>query len=126
MDKKTILNVANVIWKQILATASNHFVVLSWGILSKAATKINYVIDGHNMTMPALVLTVNGMLYQGRIFIALDEMMDEYRIFTLDKKELVEQRYGVGVEELAEVLDSIIEKDPAIDDNTYLTNCQLL
>ena len=56
-------------------------VINSWGISKMFATQIVKNVNGEDFTMAALVMQVNGFQFQGKIYIALDEGSDYYRIY---------------------------------------------
>ena len=56
-------------------------VINSWGISKMYATQIVKNVNGEDFTMAALVMQVNGFQFQGKIYIALDEGSDYYRIY---------------------------------------------
>ena len=56
-------------------------VINSWGISKMYATQIVKNVNGEDFTMAALVMQVNGFQFQGKVYIALDEGSDYYRIY---------------------------------------------
>lgn len=55
--------------------------------------------------MAALVMQVKGFQFQGKVYIALDEGSDYYRIYGATK----EYHHDIAFDELGDVLDSMIE-----------------
>lgn len=51
-------------------------IINSWGISKRYATQIVKNVNGENFTMAALVMQVNGFQFQGKVYIALDELGD--------------------------------------------------
>ncbi len=62
-----------------------------------------------NFAMAALVMNVNGFNFKGKLYIALDEGSDYYRIYCEKNGKLKEEHHDIGVEELGTTLDSVIE-----------------
>ena len=56
-------------------------VINSWGISKMYATQIVKNVNGEDFTMAALVMQVDGFQFQGKVYIALDEGTDYYRIY---------------------------------------------
>ena len=56
-------------------------VINSWGISKMYATQIVKNVNGEDFTMAALVMQVDGFQFQGKVYIALDEGSDYYRIY---------------------------------------------
>ena len=56
-------------------------VINSWGISKMYATQIVKNVNGKDFTMAALVMQVNGFQFHGKVYIALDEGTDYYRIY---------------------------------------------
>ena len=59
--------------------------------------------------MAALVMQVNGFQFQGKVYIALDEGSDYYRIYGEKNGTTKEYHHDVTFDELGDVLDSMIE-----------------
>ena len=51
-------------------------VINSWGISKMYATQIVKNVNGEDFTMAALVMQVNGFHFQGKVYIAFDELGD--------------------------------------------------
>ena len=58
--------------------------------------------------MAALVMQVNGFQFQGKIYIALDEGSDYYRIYG-EKDGTTKEYIMIAFDELGDVIDSMIE-----------------
>lgn len=56
-------------------------VINSWGISKMYVTQIVKNVNGEDFTMATLVMQVNGFQFQGKVYIALDEGSDYYRIY---------------------------------------------
>lgn len=108
LSKEHVRSVVNTIWNQLVATTSPD-VIGSWGLSALSATQIVKKVYGSDLTMAALILTVNGFLFQGRVFVALDEGSDYYRIYFQNEDNLEEQQADVAFDELGSILDSLIE-----------------
>ena len=75
LSKDHIRSVVNTIWSQLVATTSPD-IIGSWGLSSLSATQIVKKINGYDLAMAALVLTVEGFIFQGQVYVALDEGSD--------------------------------------------------
>ncbi len=73
------------------------------------ATQIVKNINGEDFTMAVLVMQVNGFQFQGKIYIALDEGSDYYRIYGEKDGTTKEYHHDIAFDELGDVLDSMIE-----------------
>lgn len=80
LDREHVRSVVNTIFSQLLHTTSID-VINSWGISKMYATQIVKNVNGEDFTMAALVMQVNGFQIQGKVYIALDEGSDYYRIY---------------------------------------------
>ena len=80
IDREHVRSVVNTIFSQLLHTTSID-VINSWGISKMYATQIVKNVNGEDFTMAALVMQVNGFQFQGKVYIALDEGSDYYRIY---------------------------------------------
>lgn len=58
--------------------------------------------------MAALVMQVKGFQFQGKIYIALDEGSDYYRIYGEKNGTTKEYHHDIAFDELGDVLDSMI------------------
>ena len=56
-------------------------VINSWGISKMYATQIVKNVNGEDFTMAALIMQVDGFQFQGKVYIAMDEGTDYYRIY---------------------------------------------
>ena len=84
-------------------------VINSWGISKMYATQIAKNVNGEDFTMAALVMQVNGFQFQGKIYIALDEGSDYYRIYGEKDGTTKEYHHDIAFDELGDILDSMIE-----------------
>lgn len=103
---------AKTIEQQILWSI-NKFEYMSWGISKKAA--IEY--DG----MATLALRVSGVVHKGWAFISLNEGKDcyEVRLLNVARTKVKRTLEEVYCDNLGEVLDGLIEKDPTLPDDKY-------
>jgi len=108
LSKEHVRRVVNTIWSQLVATTSTD-VIGSWGLSALSATQICKKINGYDLAMAALIMTVEGFAFQGQVYIALDEGSDYYRIYFKNGTDLQEQRADIAFEELGSTLDSLIE-----------------
>ena len=75
LDREHVRSVVNTIFSQLLHATSID-VINSWGISKMYATQIVKNVNGEDFTMAALVMQVNGFHFQGKVYIALDELGD--------------------------------------------------
>ena len=75
LDREHVRSVVNTIFSQLLHTTSID-VINSWGISKMYATQIVKNVNGEDFTMAALVMQVNGFQFQGKVYIAFDELGD--------------------------------------------------
>ena len=102
---------AETIWKSIFFSVAAP-VVLSWGVSSRTATWYR--------DMPALMLTVSGMLHKGRVIIAYNEGTDYYEVFLLSSGgRCIRQMADICFDELGIVLDECIERPSGMSDADY-------
>ena len=66
-------------------------------------------VNGEDFTMAALVMQVNGFQFQGKVYIALDEGSDYYRIYGEKNGTTKEYHHDIAFDEFGDVLDSMIE-----------------
>ena len=108
LDREHVRSVVNTIFSQLLHTTSID-VINSWGISKMYATQIVKNVNGEDFTMAALVMQVNGFQFQGKVYIALDEGSDYYRIYGEKDGTTKEYHHNISFDELGDVLDSMIE-----------------
>ena len=84
-------------------------IINSWGISKMYATQIVKNVNGEDFTMAALVMQVNGFQFQGKVYIALDEGSDYYRIYGEKNGTTKEYHHDIAFDELGDVLDLMIE-----------------
>ncbi len=108
LDKEHVRSVVNTIFYQLLRTTPID-VVNSWGISKMYATQIVKNVNGEDFSMAAFVMQVNGFRFQGRVYIALDEGSDYYRIYGEKDSATTEYHHYIAFDELGNVLDSMIE-----------------
>ena len=84
-------------------------VVYSWGITNKVATQIEVMTENDTQRMAALKMNVHGFNYQGKIYVALDEKQNNFRLYSVRNGKLKEERSAVEFHELGNALDAIIE-----------------
>ena len=74
------------------------------------ATQIVKNVNGEDFTMAALVMQVNGSQFQGKVYIALDEGSDYYRIYGEKNGTTKEYHHDITFDELGDVLDSMLKQ----------------
>ena len=108
LEQKHVLEIAKTLLQQLAGT-TDVSVFWSWGVSQMYATQIVMPVNGMNFAMAALVMNVNGFYFKGKLYIALDEGSDYYRIYCEKNGKLKEEHHDIGVEELGTTLDSVIE-----------------
>lgn len=92
-------------------------VLCSWGISRRMCTTYNQ--------MPTLALEVDGLLHKGWVYIAYDNGPDLYNIYAINAKgEPKHTVEGVYFEDLGNILDGLIERDPSTTAETYKRNVE--
>ena len=85
----------------------------SWAMQHHTAT--------HYADAPALCFEVNALQHTGRVVVSLDEGRDLYDIRTLnDKGDTIEERRGIFCDDLATVIDTMVERPEGMTDAEYI------
>lgn len=85
----------------------------SWAMQHPTAT--------HYADAPALCFEVNALQHTGRVVVSLDEGRDLYDLRTLsDKGDTIEERRGIFCDDLAAVIDEIVERPATMTDAEYI------
>ena len=104
------LKVATIIYKQITAAPAD--IWQSWAMQHPAAI----VWEGRT----GLIFRVNGLQHRGGVVVSLDEGSDLYDVRTLnDKGETLQERTGVFCDELAHVIDTMVERPEGMTAEEY-------
>ena len=101
MDEQYVMQIANTIAQQLLATTKQN-VLFSWGAFYGFRAAIY-------KDMAALKFRVNGRLFQGDVIIAYNEN-DTYEIYLQDKSGTRLVKDDVYFDEMSEVIDVAIER----------------
>jgi hypothetical protein len=85
----------------------------------------SWAMQNHTATYyagaPALCFEVNALQHTGRVIVSLDEGRDLYDIRTLsDKGDTIEERRGVFCDDLAHVIDTMVERPAGMTDAEYI------
>ena len=105
------LKVATIIYKQIKANPDH--LSDSWAMQHPTAT--------YYAAAPALCFEVNALQHTGRVIVSLDEGRDLYDIRTLsDKGDTIEERRGIFCDDLATVIDEMVERPATMTDAEYI------
>lgn len=103
---KETLQIADTIHKQLIAMTPMN-VLMSWGIEQFAYTTYR--------EMPTLVVTVNGFLHKGPVFISYNRGEDLYEVRTVKNHtkevEVLKTQLDVYADMLGDVIDRMVEKD---------------
>lgn len=85
----------------------------SWAMQRPTAT--------HYADAPALCFEVNALQHTGRVIVSLDEGRDLYDVRTLnDKSETIEERRAIFCDDLAAVIDEMVERPATMTDAEYI------
>ena len=104
------LKVATIIYKQITAAPAD--IWQSWAMQHPAAI----VWEGR----AGLIFRVNGLQHRGNVIVTLDEGRDLYDVHTLnDKGETLQEHAGVFCDDLAHVIDTMVERPEGMTDAEY-------
>lgn len=105
------LKVATIIYKQITAAPAD--IWQSWAMEHPAAI----VWEGRT----GLIFRVNGLQHRGSVIVTLDEGRDLYDIRTLsDEGDTIEERRGIFCDDLAAVIDEMVERPATMTDAEYI------
>ena len=113
IDKKHILSVADTIRKQLIALTPQN-VLLSWGMTRLVATICE--------DMPALRFQVNGTIFQGQVYIALDEGQDYYEVYLQDKNGRRKVADSLDFTQIGDFVDRTVERGE--NEEEYATFCE--
>ena len=85
----------------------------------------SWAMQNHTATYyagaPALCFEVNALQHTGRVIVSLDEGRDLYDIRTLnDKGDTIEERTGIFCDDLATVIDEMVERPATMTDAEYI------
>jgi hypothetical protein len=85
----------------------------------------SWAMQNHTATYyagaPALCFDVNALQHTGRVIVSLDEGRDLYDIRTLsDKGDTIEERRGIFCDDLATVIDTMVERPEGMTDAEYI------
>ena len=115
--KERAKDVAKTIVNQLFATTKTG-VLMSWGIGGLGAGVVRNK-DGY--LSPCLVMDVSGLVYKGRVLVALNKGTDTYEVYMFlngdDKATLMADE--LYCDTLGEWLDEHIERPKEMDDETY-------
>lgn len=113
MDKDYVMQTANIIARQLLATTPKN-VLFSWGAFYGFRAAIY-------KDMAALKFKVNGRLFKGDVIIAYNEN-DTYEIYLQDKSGERLVKDDVYFDEMSDVIDVAIERGD--NQNEYEAFCE--
>ena len=108
LEKKHVMIACYTILQQLAGTTAVN-VFSSWGVSKMYETQIVMPVNGMDFAMAALVMQVNGFNFKGKLYVALDEESDYYRIYLEKDGKLIEEKYDIGFEELGGILDDLID-----------------
>lgn len=101
MDKEYVMQIADTIRQQLLATTPMN-VILSWGALHGFIATVN-------KGMATLMFKVNGRLFKGYVLISYNEM-DYYEIYLKDANGVRLVHEEVYFDQLGDIIDETIER----------------
>lgn len=96
LEQKHAMGVVKTILQQLAGTTATS-VFCSWGVSQMYATQIVMPVNGMDFSMAALVMEVNGFNFKGKLYVALDEGSDYYRIYCEKNGILKEEHHDIGV-----------------------------
>ena len=107
------LKVATIIYKQIMAAPAD--VWQSWAMQHPAAI----IWEGR----AGLIFCVDGLQHKGNVIVTLDEGRDLYDVATLKEIDgdtvTTKQQTGVFCDDLAHVIDTMVERPEGMTDEEY-------
>lgn len=109
LDKEHVMSVVKTIIAQLIGTTSSD-IIGSWGVSKVYAAQIVRTHNELEITMAALVMQVDGFQFKGKVYVALDEGTDHYRIYGEQDGVSKEYYSDVSFDELGEKLDTMIER----------------
>ena len=114
------LKVATIIYKQITAAPAD--IWQSWAMQHPAAI----VWEGRT----GLIFRVNGLQHRGNVIVTLDEGRDLYDVATLKEIDgetvTTKQQTGVFCDDLAHVIDAMVERPETMTDEEYIAALRAL
>lgn len=113
MDKEYVMQVADTIRQQLLATTPMD-VICSWGALHGFMATVN-------KDMATLMFKVNGRLFNGYVLISYNEM-DYYEIYLKDASGIRLVHEEVYFDQLGDIIDETIER--GTDAKEYEAFCE--
>ena len=102
------MSVVKTIIAQLIGTTSSD-IIGSWGVSKVYAAQIVKTHNDLEVTMAALVMQVDGFQFKGKVYVALDEGSDYYRIYGEQDGISKEYYSDVSFDELGDKLDTMIE-----------------
>lgn len=116
MEKEYVMNVAETARKQLFGMTPAP-IIMSWGVGGLYATVFK--------DMPALMIRVNGRLFNGYVVIALNGS-DYYEVYLKDEKETRLVSDEVCFDELGELIDRHIERGDNQEEYDRFCDSQLI
>lgn len=101
MDKEYVMQIADTIRQQLLATTPMN-VICSWGALHGFFATVH-------KGMATLMFKVNGRLFKGNVLISYNEM-DYYEIYLKDANGIRLAHPEVYFDQLGDIIDETIER----------------
>lgn len=113
MDKEYVMQIADTIRQQLLATTPMN-VICSWGALHGFFATVY-------KDMASLVFKVNGRLFKGEVLISYNEM-DYYELYLKDTNGIRLVHPEVYFDQLGDIIDETIER--GTDAKEYEAFCE--
>ncbi len=113
MDKEYVMQIADTIRQQLLATTPMN-VICSWGALHGFFATVY-------KDMASLVFKVNGRLFKGEVLISYNEM-DYYELYLKDANGIRLVHPEVYFDQLGDIIDETIER--GTDAKEYEAFCE--
>ena len=108
LRKKQIGRAACTILQQLALTTPLN-VVYGWGVTNKVATQIEITVDGMERTVAALMMDVNGLNYQGKLYVTNNRVKQNFGLYSERNGMLHEENENIAFKDLGQVLDAVIE-----------------
>ena len=105
------IEIASIIKEQLLFLNFNYY--CSWGV---SQTRVARIEDN-----PSLGILVNGFIHKGWVFISLtpEDLYDVWLVAPNNYKVTYKCKRGLMFDQLHEVIDGWVEKDPSWSDEEY-------
>lgn len=108
-EKNYLFTIVEGTKSALLLAGTNVF--WSWGV--------SKLVAFYYEEMPTLAIRVQGFLHQGWVYVSYNVGFDLYEVRIIDDGEVVKKVDEVYFDELAGVVDALVERDPTWSDEEY-------